>query len=147
MAEQRSPAPALRYLRDRAWGPWFDTHLDLRYKEDELNPVGWRAHYRRAASLLRQWPDIRGIYAESWLFDPALHEVSPNLAFYHAIPAEGGAHYVFVGITPADVVRATMTSRRRAELVISGEWAPRTHIKLWPRAQLLAWADRQTGPL
>ena len=70
-----------------------------------------------------------------------------SVGFFHAIPTSGGAHVVYNGVLPDDVVRATVTSRRRTELVLAGTWVPGTHTVLWPRAALLAWADRQTGPL
>ena len=61
---------ALRTLRPGRPAPWFAPHTESRYL-DEFNEAGMERTYLNVASMLRGHPDVAGIAAYSWFYDPS----------------------------------------------------------------------------
>jgi len=58
----------------------------LRFNEKEMNLA-----YLRIAALMKKLPRIKGIYRRSWFLDPALAQISSNLAYLRQTPQQNGA--------------------------------------------------------
>ena len=85
LALQR-PKKAIYALRQR----WFRPHTESRYL-DEFNEAGWERFYREIAALFALHPQIRGLVAKSWFYDPELSAISPHLAYLRETPLKEGA--------------------------------------------------------
>ena len=126
--------------RTRAWRqPWFRPHTEGRYL-NEFNDAGWQDCYREIARLLERHPQIRGMAATSWFYDPALGEISPRLDYLRRLPMDHGALLVRHGTTPFDIHSATATSASRRALHEAGNYDPVCCSILWDRRDLIAWA-------
>ena len=55
----------------------------------EFSPEGWMRFYLRTAELLRRDPRVKGLIGTSWLYDPALADVSPHLAYLRTVQIPG----------------------------------------------------------
>lgn len=131
----RHPAAGMRAWRQ----PWFRPHTEGRYL-DEFNDAGWQDCYREIARLLERHPQIRGMAATSWFYDPALGEISPRLDYLRRLPMDHGALLVRHGTTPFDIHSATATSASRRALHEAGNYDPVCCSILWERRDLIAWA-------
>ena len=133
--------PALSWLRHRAWGTWYNDHLDLR-GEPDFTPRGWTGFFQRAAEMLELNRHIRGVQGVGWLYDPALARVSPHLAYIRKTQVENGAFLIRIGQGEEHTRRATLTSQTRRRLVEAGEYLPACYVLAWPRESLIAWANK-----
>jgi hypothetical protein len=145
------PASLLRVVRVLTWEvggfrPLYETHLDSRDAQAMLDfrREGLRSSYRRLAELLQVNPDVKGVFGFSWLNDPQLDGVSPNLSFVREVSAEVGGVCFHVGVCDAAGVRdATYMSPVRKKLADEGKYVPKNVLIVVPRARLLAWAARK----
>ena len=69
-------------------GAWIELHLDLRGAH-AFNPQGFATAYRTVAEVLRGRPDLAGVRAGSWLFDPTLARISPRARLRAALGRGG----------------------------------------------------------
>lgn len=127
--------------RLKGFGPLFESHLFPRRKnplmliESESN----RSYYRMAKSMELQ-PSVKGIIAISWLHSEPTLRASPHLSWVNRIFIENGAFITHIG--PARVNDGFLTgSKERQKLYEAGEYKPLTGLVLWPRANILTWAD------
>jgi hypothetical protein len=139
MAALLPRAPGLAW--DAATRPWFKPHTESRYL-DEFNEEGWNRCYGEMADLMDVLPDVAGMVATSWFYDPALTEISPRLAYLRQVPMAAGAVSVRHGTTQFDIDSATKTSPSRRALYQEGKYIPTCWSIVWPRAAMLAWRDR-----
>jgi len=143
----RAPRLALRPLIPGKPVAWFSPHTDSRYL-DEFDEAGWERTYLNVASLLRGHPDIAGIAAYSWFFDPQLEEISPRLSYLRRRPLEGGAVLIRGHTSEFDIENATAKSPTRRRLYEAGEYVPVAYRMVWLSADILRWAQitqRATG--
>jgi len=129
----------LRYLKIKGYGPWFHMHIDQRYTTD-LNEQAHDQMYLRIAELLKRNKHIRGTTGSSWLYDPQLLKMSTRHAYIQLRPVERGAFLVRHG--KGNVAQATMTSKSRRRLYEEGKYVPIEYSMLWPRKDLIAWAEQ-----
>ncbi len=132
---------AARHLK--GFAPAYFTHANgFRHNRFTMVELEARRSYVRMASAMRGEPDVLGIVTISWYHDPDLIRVSPHLAWMNGIVEEGGGVVIAGG--PATTDSGTFeNSASRREAAATGDYVPREGIVLWPRAQLLRWADRQ----
>lgn len=109
---------------------------------DEFHADGWDRCYLCIAELLRADPSARGMVGGSWFYDPALERVSPRLAYLRRRPLDEGARLFRVGPTESAHRDALATSATRRSMHERGEYVPTQYCLVWPRAGLLAWAER-----
>lgn len=136
----RSLAPLAYWIKVGGSGTWFRIHADSRYL-DEFNEPGWESCYKRIAEMLARRKNIRGLAGTSWFYDPKVMEISPRLAYLRQRPLERGGFFMRHGTGRIHVERATKTSITRRRLYEKGEYIPVCYTMLWPRKELIAWAE------
>ncbi|KAK0349259.1 hypothetical protein LTR94_033879, partial [Friedmanniomyces endolithicus] len=94
-----------------------------------------------AAELCRLRPELAGMIGSSWFYDPPLTEISPRLAHLRLNPLKGGAFLVHQGPGEIHTARAAAASASRKALIDAGDYTARSWLMVWPRKQLIAWAD------
>ena len=104
--------------------------------------------YRRAAEMLRRNAPFKGLIGGSWINDPALESISPRLAAVTKIATDNGAHLCCLGPCNAHAIEdATQFSHERRQLYQEGKYTPMEYFLVWPRKELLAWAEKQNLPI
>lgn len=139
----RGVEPLFRYLAAGAKKePWLEVHTESRWLRG-FNEDGWNEAWATAAEICRVRPEIAGMIGSSWFYDPPLTEISPRLAHLRLNPLKGGAFMVHQGPAPIHTERAGAASASRKALIDSGEYTARSWLMVWPRKELIAWADRR----
>ena len=139
----RGIGPLVRYLAAGAKkAPWLEVHTESRWLRG-FNEDGWNEAWATAAELCRARPELAGMIGSSWFYDPPLTEISPRLAHLRLNPLNGGAFMVHQGPAPIHTERAATASASRKALIDSGEYTARSWLMIWPRKELIAWADRR----
>jgi hypothetical protein len=92
-------------------------------------------------------PDLAGVYAASWLYDPQLASVSPKLTFVRKIAEAGGARFLRLRTDPVQIAYATAHSPVRRQLMQSGAYSPTCYGLHWDRHAFIAWAERTQNNL
>jgi len=145
----RGGLDALRFALppQRGLGPYYQMHLHSQDVQAmrAFNPRGWAEFYLRIAELLRRNPGTKGVFGTAWFRDPALARVSPRLVYLRTMITDNGGRLFPLGRCGANGIRdATAKSATRRELYEKGEYTPMDYLVVWPRKELLAWAD--AGP-
>jgi hypothetical protein len=139
----RGIGPLFRYLAAGAKKePWLEVHTESRWLRG-FNEEGWNEAWATAAELCRGRPELAGMIGSSWFYDPPLTEISPRLAHLRLNPLNGGAFMVHQGPGEIHTLRAGTASASRKALIDSGEYTARSWLMVWPRKELIAWADRR----
>jgi len=113
----------------------------LRFNSKEMNSA-----YREIGELMRQNPGIKGIYRRSWLLDPNLKNVSPELNYLREIPEHNGAIFFEAGtLSSTDIKLSIKHSLHRKQLYKEGKYSPVAFAYIWPRNELLLYLDNQTN--
>lgn len=145
LALRRRSLPAVAaLLQGKGLEPLFTLHTEDRHLA-EFDEPGWDRAYLRVASLLIEHPEVQGVTAAGWLYDPQISDVSPRHAYLHQRPLERGALLVPGTTRQLDIDNATATSDTRRRLYGSGRYVPRPHTMIWPRRALLSWAREARG--
>ncbi|PTN12339.1 hypothetical protein C8R11_104124 [Nitrosomonas aestuarii] len=125
--------------KTKGFKPYYESHWDRRlikfFSENEYNFC-----YARIADLLRNNPEISGMFSASWWFDPQLEIISPELAFLRTVPEDNGAKIFRIGTDPYAVSDAIKFSSKRKELYDSGRYRPQVYLLVWSRKDMLHWA-------
>lgn len=135
--------PAYRFFLAKGYWSWFRIHTDSRFLGD-FNEKGWDRCYLRIVEMLKRNRNIRGMVGTSWFYDPQLLEISPNLAYLQKRPLLGGAFLLRHGMSRFDIENATKVSKTRLRLYIEGKYRPIAYSLLWPRKNMIAWAEQYT---
>ncbi|MEM8948807.1 MAG: hypothetical protein AAGC99_05690 [Pseudomonadota bacterium] len=122
--------------------PFLETHFDSRRAKD-FAPEGYRRLYLKIAHLLRDKPALKGLVSTSWWHDPAISEISPNLAFLNSLPLSAGARIYRMHRDEQTTKSATRLSKERTALYREGNYLPTNYTLAWGRHDLLRWADAQ----
>lgn len=120
--------------------PWLELHTHLDCLSD-FSAAGWEQSYLRLAELLALNPHLRGVFRASWFLDPALQQISPNLAYLRELPLRHGACLLFVQRDLVGDSGALHRSARRRQLFDEGRYVPDIYLMAWPRRDLLRWAE------
>jgi len=94
------------------------------------------------AEILRSQPTSKGLFAASWLEDPALAFAAPRLYDANRVKHENGAIYIALGTDQETVKNALAKSAYRQDLYERGQYLPQRYLMIWPRARMLEWAER-----
>jgi hypothetical protein len=114
----------------------------MRYLE-QFNFKGQNICYLRIAELLKANPTIQALVGESWFYDPKLKEISPRLNYLGRYPEENGAKIFRIITSESDIRLSTLKSKTRKRLFGEGKYKPCHHMLVWPRKQLINWAEEQ----
>ena len=107
-----------------------------RFTKEQMNQA-----YMNIADLMKIHPSICGIYRESWFLDPNLKCISPELSYLWEVPQQNGATLFCVGNYHKAVKKATFMSPFRKRLYEEGKYRPMNYAYVWPREELLRWAN------
>lgn len=138
------PRRALMIARAGGFKPYFEIHVHKLY-QDEFNEEGRNECYRCCADLYALHPEVLGMVAGSWFYDPVVAIVSPHLAYLRTVPEAGGARALFVSYDEQAAKNATATSEKRRALHAAGQYRPASWTLVWPKRAQLAWARRPDG--
>ena len=122
--------------------PYYQIHTVDRYIH-QFNAGERTKAYQRVASLLARHPDIKGLFAGSWFYDPALRTVSPRLHYIIELQLQHGARVFRLGTHQADIDLALLKSKTRQRLYQAGQYIPTAYLAVWPRRALIRWAEQQ----
>lgn len=136
---------ALLFARTGGFRPFFEIHAHKFYME-EFSAEGRRECYRCCADLYALHPEMRGMYAGSWFYDPALARLSPHLAYLREDAVAGGSACLFVSHDKQAAGYSTARSATRRSAFAAGDYLPATYALVWPRRAQIAWARRHPGP-
>lgn len=139
---------ALRFLvcnlRTGGFAPFYNIHFRHGVRPAAFLLVYTEEAQRRLclniAGALEMNPQVRGLVATSWWYDPALATVSPHLVYLRANLESWGARAF---LYRHQVGHALANSPARRALHVAGRYRPAAWTMIWPRADLLAWARTQ----
>ena len=134
---------ALLFTRIGGFRPFFEIHAHKLYME-EFNAEGRRECYRCCADLYALHPDVLGMYAGSWFYDPAVEKLSPHLSYLRDDAVAGGSACLFVSHNEQAVSYSTAKSAKRRAAYAAGSYRPATYALVWPRLAQVAWARRSS---
>jgi hypothetical protein len=103
--------------------------------------------YLRIAELMKRNPRVKGICRRSWFLDPALENISPQLAYIREVPKKNGARIFKTKTRQIDIDFAIAMSAKRRQLYKKGQYVPRGYVYIWPRKAFLEWASRNKALL
>jgi hypothetical protein len=133
---------ALRALRLRwqlgGFLPMYEIHL-YDYLLHWFSEDGWADCYRMIARALARDPQARGLFGETWFFDPEMARVSPRLAYLHRFPAERGAVFLKVRTAEGHIRMALAKSGTRRRMYNEGTYRPQQYLMVWTRKSMLNW--------
>ncbi len=119
--------------------PFFEIHAH-KFMRELFGEEGRDECYRCCAELYALHPEVRGMIAGSWFYDPALEQVSPRLVYLRRVPLAGGAWLLFVNDGPDARANALATSPTRRRLFEEGKYLPKNYMIVWSKARQQAWA-------
>jgi hypothetical protein len=125
--------------------PLMGSHVDRRAIR-EFSVEGYRRFYHRVADILRVRPNLRGMMSQSWLLDPALQTISPELGYLYAEPAAANAVFFPAYGDDRAVADALRLSPHRRKLHEAGQYQPCSYVMIWPRHALLKWSEQHPLP-
>ncbi len=131
-------------FKTRGRNPFYSIHAVDRYI-DKFNEFERYNCYIRIAELLKLNSNVKGFMGLSWYFDPQLEKISPRLAYLRQRPEQNGAEVFRRGTRQSDIESALKKSPTRRRLYKEGKYVPVCHGVVWPRKELIAWADKQTS--
>ena len=132
---------ALLFAGTGGFRPFFEIHAHKLYME-EFSAEGRRECYRCCADLYALHPEMLGMYAGSWFYDPAVAALSPHLAYLRDDAVAGGSACLFVVHDEQAVSYSTAKSEKRRRAWEAGTYRPATYALVWPRRAQIAWARR-----
>ena len=119
--------------------PFYVTHTHLSLVR-EFTPEARDECHARIAEMLELHPEMKGVFASGWLYDPALEEVSPRLAYLRKRPQENGAWVFRVGEDIDGGALAKSATRRK--LYEEGKYVPTGYLVVWSRKKIISWAKQ-----
>jgi len=124
-------------------GPFYEPHWDRRYIK-YFSPIEYERCCVRVADMMVANPHIKGIAVPSWWYDPQLGKISPEMAFLLDVPKAGGARFmVLEGYNRYLLSDALAHSPLRKAAHEAGAYDPKSIMMVWPRAAIIAWANRE----
>lgn len=125
----------------RGWSPCFEAHIPAS-GSPFLIETEYRRSYLRIARSMELQPRIRAIIGASWLHSEETICNSPHLAWLNRLFIDNGGILAHLGPAPPDS-GFLVGSQQRRDLYAAGAYRPRNAVFIWPRRDLLEWANRQ----
>jgi hypothetical protein len=134
----------LYVVRYKRKGPFLFTHYHGDHKT-KFTPEGRKEAFSIIAELLTKRTEVKAMVGAAWYYDPAMRSISPHLSYLRDLPEANGAQF-FRGRPKFHP--GALNSRTRRRLYEEGKYVPRPCTMVWPREELITWADDfqlQTG--
>jgi hypothetical protein len=127
------------------FSPLFEMHTDSNDPDlmADFNQEGWIRFYRRISDILKIYPHVKGVFGSSWFFDPVLENISPRLVYLRTIATNNGGRLFRIGSNAQSIKDATLKSQARRKLYQEGKYMPTSYLLIWPRKDLIAWAEKK----
>jgi len=142
---KQKPLQALNFflllIRCRGNSPLFQLHYNP-HRMRLFNEKGWWEVYELATEMLIKMPEVKGIYASAWFFDPALKKISPEISYLREIVENIGGYFFRVGNSEEDKKNAFSMSKKRKDAYQKGEYIPTGYMMVLPRSKLLGMFAR-----
>ena len=126
--------------------PCYELHMHAPLRKN-FDADGWIECNLNIAELLKMNPDIRGVFCGSWWYDPQLEKISPRLSYLRTLPAQNGALLFHVAQDTNAATGSIEQSVTRRRLFNAGDYIPEIYMMVWPRNNLIQWANRQIARL
>ncbi|OUS27013.1 hypothetical protein A9Q99_17560 [Gammaproteobacteria bacterium 45_16_T64] len=120
----------------------FELHMEDRRTNPYFMEGGWERLYSDLAEEMLLHPEVPGVFAQSWFWDPAVGEISKNTRYLRTIPEQGGATFFRLGEDHAPNHPALKHKKRR-RLCAEGAYIPTRYLMIWPREKLIRWYKRK----
>ena len=120
--------------------PFYEMHLDIRYKED-FDPKGWDNAFCLIAEMLVKNPHIKGLTGASWFFDPQIPRISPRLTYLRQRIEENGGKFLFYQSDEKTTQFAISKSSTRKRLYEKGLYRPASYLAIWSRENIISFAQ------
>jgi hypothetical protein len=138
---------AFRLQLLRPLGPFYEPHWDRRYVAF-FSELEYERCSVRVADMMAANPEIQGVVVPSWWYDPQLGQISPEMAFLLEVPKSGGARFMpLKGHNPYLLTDSLAHSPVRKAAYEAGAYNPQSIMMVWPRAEMIAWANRERARL
>jgi hypothetical protein len=131
--------------KTRGFAPMFFLHVAspprnrLLVLEKEVDGM-----FQRIVHSLELQPEVKGILASAWFFDPRAVKENPHLEFLNRPFRDGG---LVVMMDPADPTSGVLDrNRERKDRFERGELGYRIGAAIWPRAAAIEWLRSQPVP-
>ncbi len=108
----------------------------------EFNEIGWKKFFIRIGMILKEKKKIKGIYTASWLFDPNLKDVSPELGYLYRIIKDCHGKFKYIGTDKGTVRDATFLNAVRKRLYDEGKYKPKSYAFIIKRKNLIDYAEQ-----
>lgn len=120
----------------------FEIHLEDRRVNPHFIEAGWRRMYMELAAELALHPEIPGVFAQGWFWDPAVAEINRNTEYLRRLPEAGGASF-FRLAEDHDPNHPSLKNKKRRRLYTEGNYVPTWYLMIWPRDKLLEWFQQE----
>ncbi len=127
-------------LKTKGFRLFYQIHM-VQSMKHLVNEKGRNECYKGVALLLNNIPNVKGMFACSWYYDPVVKEISPHLSYLCESAVRSGAQVYKIGSSQTDINNATQRSSKRRILYKEGKYLPTNHMLIWSRKNLLEWAS------
>jgi hypothetical protein len=123
--------------------PIYRMHTDTHDRDllAEFNPEGSLRFYLRVAEILKINKEVKGICGASWMNDPQLKNISPEIWQHNEFAYQNGGQVFYLGSNIKDIIDATYVSSKRKRLYEKGKYLPTRYLFIWSRGKLIKWAN------
>ena len=118
--------------------PYFVLHLNP-HRLRLFNFEGWNNVFHLVARMMITHPDIKGLLAGAWFYDPKVKQISPELNYIRELIENIGGEFFRVGSSEDDKADAFAFSRVRKVAYEEGRYVPTKYITIIPRLTLLKY--------
>ena len=130
---------ALYILRNsRGVSPFCELHTNV-FMRHYFSAEGWEYCFRLLPAVFRSYAKLRGLMASSWIFDPKVAEISPNLEFVRATGLRWGGRFIRINLAANPTDALAMSPKRKA-LFENGDYVPTVYALLLPKSAILRHA-------
>jgi hypothetical protein len=119
--------------------PFYRMHMNQLDAEAmaEFNEEGWEKLFKRLTALLDRNKNIRGVAGNSWIFDPIIREVSPELGYIHELIIKYNGKLFLQGSDSQTIRNATFLNANRKKLYAEKRYMPKRYLLVIPRRNFL----------
>ncbi len=129
----------------RGYKPIYELHTNQidPFLMSHFNPNGWKTLFNNLAELVEKNKSIKCILGSAWFFDPALKEVSPEIAYIREYALEAGGFFMKLKTDDYVIKDATFMNRNRKKMFEEGKYIPTPYRVIIPRGSILKWKHQQ----